>query len=97
MNIDGINKVSGAYNVSKPQQTSKTARTGATDSVKISGDAKRVAETARYIEIVKNSPDIRTDKVEQAKKNLASYMQGSKIDNKVLDKIIDRLMDTVLG
>lgn len=97
MTIDGINKVSGSYNNSKINNGSKIKETPQKDAVNISQKARETAETAKFIEIVKNSPDVRQDKIEAAKSNLSKYMQGSRIDPKVLNKVIDRIMDTVLG
>lgn len=97
MTIDGINNINKTQSLSRLNKSTRLENNVAADSVQFSSEAKRNAETAKYIEIVKNSPDIRLDKVEAAKINLASYMKDSRIDPKVLDKMIDRLMDVVLS
>ncbi|MBL8994719.1 MAG: flagellar biosynthesis anti-sigma factor FlgM [Spirochaetia bacterium] len=91
MTINKINQVNetqaGSIQPKAPAETTPVSR----DSVSISADGQKKAELAKYIEVVRNAPDIRADKVEEARKNLASYMQDSTVNKNVLDTIVEKL------
>jgi negative regulator of flagellin synthesis FlgM len=74
------------------QPTAKLNETKSKDSVSISSSAQKQAEFGMALEIVKNAPDIREEKVEEAKKNLASYMKDSTVESKVLDAITEKIL-----
>ena len=65
------------------------------DSVNISENAKELAEVKKFINIIKDTPDIRTHKVEQAKRNLESYLKDGKIDPTVLKEITERIANVI--
>ena len=58
------------------------------DSVQISGEAKRTAEVRKYIDIVKSSSDIREDKVKMAKQKLKN---GEYLKPEIYEKVAERL------
>lgn len=91
MDINRISSPNNDYSIKKPAKTQAEKPVSAKDQVNISTGAQSKAEIASHIELVKSTPDIRADKVEAAKKNLASYMQDSQIKPEVLDTIVDRL------
>jgi len=97
MTIDRVNKINNAYNVPKKNEINKPYTVKTKDSVNISENAKKTSEIAKYIEIVKNAPDIRSDKVKQAKINLQSYMKDSRIDGEVLSSLTEKIMKVIIG
>jgi len=50
----------------------------------------------KYIDIVKNTPDLRSDKIEKAKKNLETYFANNVLDEKIAEKIADRILQALL-
>ncbi len=91
MTINKINQVNdihaGQIQPKAPAETTPVSK----DSVTISEGGQKKAELSKYLEVVRNAPDIRADKVEEAKKNLASYMQDNKLNPNVLDTIVEKL------
>lgn len=90
MRINGLNKVNQVYTNNLVNPVSQTKKTYGTDAVQLSREAKdmQIAKKA-----MKESPDIRMDKVEQLKQKMA---QGTYyVSNQELaDKIVESLFDT---
>jgi anti-sigma28 factor (negative regulator of flagellin synthesis) len=59
------------------------------DSLAISGEAKEKAKIARYVRIVKEAPDVRPDKVAEAKRKLAA---GEYDRSEVAEEIARRML-----
>ena len=90
-----ISKITGAdkilkTNKSKPVQ--KLHSEPKTDEVKLSSEARKMAELQRTIEIIKTSPDVRADKIEHARKLIES---GEYKSRAVLEKVADKLLDSL--
>lgn len=89
MTIEGlgpIDSISKLKKNSKPEQPPKTAQT---DSVSVSSEAKNLAELYQVNEAVKNSADIRMDRVEEVKRKLED---PNYIDEKLIDLVADNIM-----
>ena len=90
MRINSFDKVSQLYKTNSSNKAQKSSAYGGSDQVQISQIGKdfHVAKAA-----VKNSSDIRTEKVDAIKKQIE---QGTyQISNKdVADKVVDRFFDT---
>lgn len=97
MTVDKIGKISDVSAVSGPAKASGPAPAAkASDSVRISSDALKRAEVQSYIEIVKNAPDVRADKVAEAKSRLASYMQDTALQGRVIDQVAQEIINQLL-
>ncbi len=66
----------------------KTGSVKKSESVQISREAKRSAEVKKYINIVKNSSDVRADKVKMAKQKLKN---GDYSRPEIFEKAAERL------
>ncbi len=55
-----------------PEKAARADKTAGDDSLAISEEAQEKAKIARYVRIVKKMPDVREDKVAEAKRKLAS-------------------------
>ncbi len=86
--ILGINKLLKITRLDKRSKTGKADSVKKGDSIQISGEAKRSAEVKKYIKIVKNSSDIRYDKVKMAKEKLKN---GEYFRPAVIEKTAERL------
>ena len=90
MRIHSFDKISQMYKTNASSKAQRTNAYGGSDQVQISqlGKDFQIAKNA-----VKNSSDIRTDKVDAIKKQME---QGTyQVSNKeVADKMIDRFFDT---
>ena len=90
MRINGIKNINNAYKVNATDRISKISK------VKKEKDSLAISDVAKELQIakkaVKNTPDIRYDKVNDIKKRMksGSYDVTTK---EVADKIIDRYFD----
>jgi negative regulator of flagellin synthesis FlgM len=90
MNIERLGPIEHVSKLNKNNSTQKPVKSGSKDSINISSDAKTMGEVYKAVEQVKNSSDIRWDRVEEVKKKLED---PSYINNKVIEDVADRLME----
>lgn len=91
MTIDPVNRANQISKTNQANSTQKNESPETKDSLNISKNAKKLAEIKGYIKIVEETPDIRLDKVEKAKKNLQSNMA----EDKVIDKVAERILNII--
>ncbi len=89
-NINNIVESKNAKSVSKAKESKKA------DSVHISSEAKQAAETAKYGHIVKESPDIRMDRVKEIKSRIQDGTYDKFTDDKVLEMVADKIARQLL-
>lgn len=91
MRIDALNQVSKLYQTNRPKKVSKNAENDTADKFEISQSAKdyQVAKSA-----VKNSPDIREDKVAEIKNAIASGTYNVSAAE-IADNIISKYFDSI--
>jgi len=89
MSIDKIGRVNNYNNVNKVKPKNNIEKAEGSDSVSISREALSMAETSRIMDIVKSAPDVRADKVQEAKAKLndPNYLSDGKIIESVGDKL----------
>ncbi len=96
MTIDPVNRANQVSKIAQSASVQKNEAPPSKDLINISKDAKELAAIENYINTVKNSTDIRIDKVEQAKKNLEShYFKNGNLNSKILDIITQRILDSL--
>jgi hypothetical protein len=94
-----VSKIDGAHEpfLNRPgqedQRRRRTEEVRQSDKVNISAEAQKAAEVARLVSLVKQIPDIRPDKVAQAKARIES--QASQ-DESVNLTVAQRLLDDLL-
>jgi anti-sigma28 factor (negative regulator of flagellin synthesis) len=95
MEIRGIDNVRGIDNNSKINKIVKkdNESTQVPDSADISVEAKQLAEEAKIRETMAKTPDVREDKIQQAKEKLQN---GAYNKEEVMNTVAERLMK-VLG
>ena len=63
------------------------------DQVSISKEAHKAQEISKDVDLVKNSPNIRRERIEEARERLSSgYYNNNKIIEEVADKIAQSLL-----
>ena len=92
MAIDKIGPINNYNEYKKINKKGPAKKTDLSDSVSISKEAINMAENSKIMEIIKNTPDVRTDRVNEikAKINNPDYINRDIID-KVAEKIIESL------
>jgi len=90
MNINGLGPIDPISRQNKNNNISKPAALGEKDSIRISSDAKAMAEVYNATETVKASADVRMDRIEEVREKLKD---PSYIDNKVVESVADSVME----
>ena len=90
MTIDKLGSINPIQNYNKSEKTGKAAPKAEHDSISVSSEARAMGEVFQVAEAVRETPDIRMDRVEEvrAKLNDPDYINDAVISN-VADKIMD--------
>lgn len=92
-----IHKIDGASNIqqkSNIRQSEKVSNIGS-DRIDISKESKIALQNEKLISIIKNMPDIREEKVAEAKKRLELYMQDGALREEVLNSLANSIIDSM--
>lgn len=90
MTIDRLGPIEPPSQFNKANKAPKPVSTEKTDSVNVSSEAKHMGEIYQATERVKNSPDIRQERVDEVKRKLQN---PSYINEKVLSSVASKIMD----
>lgn len=90
MNINKIGGIGGKYS-SEDFPKVKKGLSAARDSVNFSEVALSRMTLKQSLELVRNAPNIRAEKVLEAKNNLGSYFSEGNINSEVTEKIAKQL------
>ena len=94
MTIDRLGPVDPVGKYNKTSKPAKVAKQAPADSIAFSEEARRSAALQQTADIVRSTPDIRMDRVEEVK---AKLQDPNYIDNVVMEAVADRLMEDVFG
>ena len=95
MTINKVNSINSGYSINKAYSKKKIDALK-NDSFEVSNKAKKQIEFQQALKIVKASPDIRSDKIAQAKENMEKYFSNDatlseEIANKIAEKLTNHL------
>ena len=91
MTIDPVGPVDPVQSFKKVPKAEQPRVVDGKDSVQLSDEAKSMAEMYHAKELANNSPEVRADRVAEAK---AKLQDPSYITDKVIDELADRLMES---
>ncbi len=91
--IGGINNIQSTNSVKKTNNVNKTA----SDSVDISRDAKISAQNEYLLNIIKEAPEVRTEKVKDGIELLKQYEKDPTLEKKAIDAIAQKLTDNLFN
>lgn len=95
MVIDKIGNINNIAETKKNKPVSSKNETSRGDSIHISTEGKQAAETARNIQIIKETPDIRADRVKEIKAKIDNGTYD--FDNKqILEMVADKIASFLL-
>ncbi len=94
MTIDKIGGVSNIQQKSSVRHNEKISNPGY-DSIDISKESEIALQNEKLISIIKNTPDIREEKVAEAKKRLELYMQEGALREEVLNSLANSIIDSM--
>lgn len=95
MVIDKIGNINNISETRKSKQISgkKDAEKG--DSIQISNEGKQAAEIARHSQMIRETPDIRMERVKELKQMIKEGSYDFN-DNKMLEMVADKIADSLL-
>ncbi len=88
-----INKIFGNINLSKVNKSNSAKKNDKvkSDQISLSNEVKKLAEQQKYIDIVKEAPDIRWEVVDKVKEKLESDNYLDEVDmNLLAEKILNQ-------
>lgn len=94
MTIDKIGGVSNIQQKSDVRHGEKISNAGY-DRIDISKESEIALQNEKLLSIVKNMPDIREEKVAEAKKRLELYMQEGALREEVLNSLANSIIDSM--
>lgn len=89
MEIRGIDPLRGVTQETKINKISRREGGGSSDEVEISEEARQLAEAAKIEEIVRQTPEIREDRVAEVKEKLE---RGEYNNEEVINVVAERIM-----
>lgn len=93
--IDKISNIASILETKKNKSVSSVNESKRNDSIQISSEAQKAAENAIVSNIVKETPDVRLDRVQEIKAKIADGSYNFD-DNKILEMVADRIADSLL-
>jgi negative regulator of flagellin synthesis FlgM len=90
MNINSLGHINPITNQNKTSKVSKPVDAGGKDSIKISPDAKAMAEVYNASETVKATPDVRMDRITEVREKLKD---PSYIDSTIIEAVAESVLD----
>jgi negative regulator of flagellin synthesis FlgM len=88
-----IDKIGNINNIIEPKKSNPVASAKETkkkDSIEISSEGKKAADASRVAQLVKESSDIRMDRVQEIKEQIANGTYNFD-DPKMLDMVADKI------
>ena len=95
MTIDPINHPGEIPKIKRSDAANQVEPVSSDDKINISDSAKKLGEMKKYFQIVKDTPDIREEKVKQAKANLESHYHNQQVNSAVLEKLVKRILKSL--
>lgn len=93
MTIDKLGNIKNIVDSNKTKSVKKNTKVDpASDKIEISSAGMKAAEEARYVQMVKDTPDVRSEKVQAIKAQIADGTYDKLIDDKVLGMVADKLI-----
>ncbi|MDT8297301.1 MAG: flagellar biosynthesis anti-sigma factor FlgM [Spirochaetaceae bacterium] len=90
MTIDRLGPVDPVAKYNKTGKPAKVAKQAAADTVAVSEEARRSAALQQTADIVRATPDVRMDRVEEVK---AKLQDPNYINDTLVESLADRLLD----
>ena len=94
MTIDKIGSTSNINQTSNIKNNNKISKLGS-DRVEISDESRIALQNEKLVNIIKESSDIRQDKVADAKKRLELYMKDGALREEVINSIANSIIDSM--
>lgn len=95
MVIDKIGNINNIIEPKKSKPVSGASEPKKNDSIQISTEGKKAAEVARQTQVVRDTPDVRAERVQELKAMIADGTYNFD-DQKVIEMVADRIAGMLL-
>ena len=95
MVIDKIGNINNIIEPKKSNPVSSAKETKKKDSIEISSEGKKAADASKVAQLVKDSSDIRVDRVQEIKEQISNGTYNFD-DPKVLDMVAERIANFLI-
>jgi flagellar biosynthesis anti-sigma factor FlgM len=95
MVIDKIGNINNIVDAKKTRPSSGNKEVNKGDSVQLSSEARQAADVARLSQMVQTSPDMRAERVQELKEQIANGEYNFD-DSKILNMVADRIADFLI-
>jgi flagellar biosynthesis anti-sigma factor FlgM len=97
MVIDKIGNVNNIYDTKKVKNVQKGSESAAAnDLVEISTEGLKAVEEARYTQIVRETPNVRAERVREIKAQIDAGTYDKDMDDKVINMVADKILSNML-
>lgn len=96
MVIDKIGNINNVIETKNAKAVSKAKSAKKSDMVQISSEGKKAQEAAQINQLIKETPDIRREKVEAIKAQIKDGTYDKFVDTKVLEMVADKIASNLL-
>lgn len=94
MTIDKIGGTSNIQQKSNIKYNEKVSKMGS-DRIEISNESRIALQNEKLVNIIKEAPDVREEKIAEAKKRLELYMQDGALREEVLNSLANSIIDSM--
>jgi negative regulator of flagellin synthesis FlgM len=95
-----IDKIGDLNKIIEPKRTKSVQKkdgvTKSNDSIQFSSESLKAAEEAKYTQIVKETPDVRQERIEELKAQMKDGTYDKHLDDKILGMVADKLVNNLL-
>jgi negative regulator of flagellin synthesis FlgM len=95
MVIDKIGNINNIVEPRKSRNVQHTRESSRDDSVQISTEGKIAADAARQAQVVREAPDVRTERVNQLREQIANGTYNFD-DDRIIEKVAERIATFLL-
>ncbi len=95
MMIDKISNINSITETKKNKSVASKKEINKSDSIQISSEGKLAAEISRTTQIVKETPDMRVERVRELKERIQNGSYDFN-DSKMLDRVAEKIADFLI-
>lgn len=97
MVIDKVGNVNNIYETKKTKNVQKNGEVSTgNDLVEISTEGLKAVEEARYTQIIRETPDVRAERVREIKAQIDAGTYDKDLDDKVIAMVADKILSNML-
>jgi negative regulator of flagellin synthesis FlgM len=98
MILDKVGNIQKIFDTKKTKSVNKADNLNKTgDTIQISNEGIKAADQARMTQMIKETPDVRREKIAQIKQQIQDGTYDKHLDDKVLSLVADKLLTGIFS